>query len=98
MKYCNTKGHTTTVCPLLFLSMLSKMSKMFYYFLYIFFFPRSDGTYLLKYKEVDFILDTLDIMDRKTPPDPSGGVWCYSLIASNKFWIVVALIKYANAL
>lgn len=58
------------------MSNVSKMSMMDYYFLYIFFFTRSVRFLLLKRKEVIFILDIEDIMDRKTPPAGTGGVWC----------------------
>lgn len=41
------------------------MSKMEYYFLYIFFLSGVSQILILKYKEVKNIMDTMDIMDRK---------------------------------
>lgn len=54
------------------------MSKMVYYFLYIFLFQVFSSLLSINYKEVKNILDSLDTMDRKTPPEQiPGGVLCY---------------------
>lgn len=77
---------------------MSKVSMMEYYFLYIFFFPRSVSFFLLEYKEVIFILDIPDIMDRKTPPGhPVVSGDYFPLMDSNRCVIVLTLTMWIMA-